>query len=84
MKSQGVPNLSSQGFAIIMNIIHIEGAMEGLRKMQQREKSVAAKHKYTVWLDDYTVKLEGLTWRLEPKKLVEQIITDIEFSVYKD
>jgi len=79
-KANGVPNLSNKGFGILMNIIHVEGAMAGLKKMQDKEPTEEAKLRYGIWLEDYKMKLESLTWKLEPKKLIEQILMVEDFK----
>jgi len=57
-----------------MNIIHLEGKIEGLRKMQTKERAEALKHRYTVWIDDYQKKLDKLTLQLEPKEFIKKLI----------
>ncbi|MDX2360643.1 MAG: hypothetical protein QNK23_07540 [Crocinitomicaceae bacterium] len=77
-KTNGVPNLNERGFATLMNIVHLEGAVDGLRKMQDKEKNDIAKYKYGIWIEDYQSKLDELTWQLEPKKMMGQLANNTD------
>ena len=72
-RTNGIPNLSDHGFATIMNIIHIEGAIQGVKSMQQCEKIDAEKYKYNLWIKDFEMKVDELSLQMEPAKLIEKL-----------
>lgn len=80
-KTNGVPNLSDHGFATIMNIIHLEGAVEGVKKLQRNEKVDSERYKYNIWIKDFESKIEELTLRMEPLTLVQKL-TELNENIH--
>ncbi len=73
LKSQGVPQLGNTGFAVLMNIVHLEGRIDGLQRMQEREKVEADKFRYNIWIRDAMECLEGLTHNMGPADLMKTL-----------
>jgi hypothetical protein len=73
VKSQGTPNLSNEGFAMLMNIVHVEGAKMSLEKLKEKESNPALKFKYDIFIEDYKTKLDALTGGMESKELFRAI-----------
>jgi hypothetical protein len=76
IKNNGLPNLGHEGFATLMNIVHLEGAKLALEKMREREAHDITKHRYDIWINSYEVKLESLTCGFEPRLLMRQLVQE--------
>lgn len=69
IQGQGAPQLSNQSFGSIMNIIYLEGAIASLEKVKSKNRNPSTKHKYDIWIKDYSEKLESITENMPPDKL---------------
>jgi hypothetical protein len=74
IKPNGVPNLSNEGFADLMNVVHLEVAQYSMEKLKKRESNPAMKHKFDIWIDDYQNKICSISKESEPKKFIQDII----------
>ena len=73
VKAQGTPNVNNEGFALLMNIVHLEGAIKSLEKMKERETNPDLKYKYDIFIKGYQDDLDELTNGIEPSKLFSLI-----------
>ncbi len=69
-KENGQPDLSHDQFRRMMNIIFVEGMLQGMNQIKTREKG-AFKHDITLFSQD-TV-LTNLTGNLKPQELVREM-----------
>lgn len=74
VKAQGLPNFSQYGFSTMMNIVHLEGRIEGLKRMQRMERRPEDVKKYDLLIRDYETKIEEIALKMEPEELVRTFI----------
>jgi len=73
IQSQGTPILSTQSFGALMNIVYLEGAIASLEKVKSKNKVPSSKHKYDLWIKDYSDKLDAITEKRSPENLIKLI-----------
>lgn len=73
IKSHGIPHLSVDAFAKMMNVVYLEGAMESLRKIRIEEKEGDLKHKYFFKEMQLQEKLDDLTLHREPAEFYKYL-----------
>lgn len=71
IKAQGIPHLSVDEHARLMNVIFIEGAMHHLSKIKADGDS-----KVNIGKKEYTLyaQLYNITKKLAPKELIQQMV----------
>jgi len=77
-KEQGRLNLSTMQFQRLMNIVHLEGVLFGLRKAKEANKDTQAYHKYDILLLKENEVLSKLTGNLEPNLLLKEMVQHSE------
>lgn len=73
-KEQGRLNLSTMQFQRLMNIVHLEGALFGLRKAKEANKDKQEYHKYDMLIFNAALKLTELTGALITHLLLEEMV----------
>ncbi|MBD3637219.1 MAG: hypothetical protein HUJ25_07710 [Crocinitomicaceae bacterium] len=72
VRNQGVPNLSQGSFQTFMNIVHLEGQIEGLKKARKIEKESPGRFDLEIFkIQDSIAELTG---GLEPKELMIRLV----------
>lgn len=74
LKHQGVPNMSPSAFAKMMNIVYLEGKLEGLKKASVKMQKSQEPKMFEIDVFKVGNQLTELTGNLEPKELLENII----------
>ena len=69
-KEHGALNLSSQQFQRMMNIVHLEGVICGLRRAKETYKDTKQYYKYNTIIFKHEVQLTDLTGNLAPDLLM--------------
>ena len=72
-KDQGRLNVGTYQFQRMMNIIHIEGVLEGMNKIKATLNENEA-YKYDMMIFKQNMQLSNLTGNLEPKLLLQEMI----------
>jgi len=72
-KDQGRLNVDTSQFQRMMNIIHIEGVIEGMNKIKATLNQNEA-YKYDMMIFKQNMQLSNLTGNLEPKLLLQEMI----------
>jgi len=72
-KDQGRLNVDTSQFQRMMNIIHIEGVIEGMNKIKAKLNENEA-YKYDMMIFKQNMQLSNLTGNLEPKLLLQEMI----------
>ena len=72
-KEQGRLNLPTMQFQRLMNIVHLEGVLFGLRKAKEANKDTQAYHKYDTLIYNEQLKLAELTGGITPELLLKEM-----------
>lgn len=72
-KNEGRLNVDTYQFQRMMNIIHIEGVIEGMNKIKAKLSENEA-YKYDMMIFKQNMQLSNLTGNLEPKILLQEMI----------
>ena len=72
-KEQGRLNLATMQFQRLMNIVHLEGVLFGLRKAKEANKDMETYHKYDILIFKEELKLAELTGKLAPDLLLKEM-----------
>ena len=70
-KDNGQPNLSPDQFRRMMNIVYIEGVINGIKRI--KEKETGQYFKYDVLIFKHDSVLTGLTGKLKPTALLREM-----------
>ena len=73
-KDNGQPNLNTEQFKRMMNIVSAEGVVHGLRVIKEKYKNTTAYYKFDVDIYKYQRVLTDLTGNLKPEDLLEEMI----------
>jgi hypothetical protein len=72
-RDKGNLNLSTEQFQRLMNIVFVEGAINGLNKAKQTYKDTNQFYRYDTIIFKESRKLSELTGNLEPDKLLREM-----------
>lgn len=75
VKENGQPQMSSESFRTMMNIVYMEGAISGLKKAKEVNKGTDAFYKYDVAILREQTKLTKITGNIEPNELLKRILS---------
>lgn len=70
-KDNGQPNLSADQFRRMMNIVYIEGVINGIKRIKEKEKGQY--FKYDVLIFKHDSVLTQLTGNLRPNALLREM-----------
>ncbi|MEL4454811.1 hypothetical protein [Lutimonas vermicola] len=70
-KDNGQPNLSADQFRRMMNIVFIEGVIQGIKRI--KEKETGQYFKYDVLIFKHDSVLTELTGNLKPNELLKEM-----------
>ena len=70
-KENGQPNLNPDQFRRMMNIVHVEGIIQGMKKIKELDKTHYYKYDTMIFKQD-TV-LTDLTGNLKPNELLREM-----------
>ena len=70
-KDHGQPNLSADQFRRMMNIVYIEGVINGIKRI--KEKETGQYFKYDVQIFKHDSVLQQLTGNLKPNLLLKEM-----------
>jgi hypothetical protein len=70
-KNNGVPNLDNNSFALLMNIVHLEGKIKVLQELNKREK-----YKYDINIIKFQEQIKKLTNNLAPQQLMIKLTSN--------
>ena len=73
-REHGALNLSSRQFQRMMNIVHLEGVILGLKKVKETYKNTNQYYKYDTIILKHDVQLTDLTGNLNPDLLMEEMM----------
>lgn len=71
-KDNGQPNLSPDQFRRMMNIVYIEGVIQGIKRI--KEKETGQIFKYDILIFKHDSVLTELTGNLKPNDLMREMI----------
>jgi len=63
----------------MMNIIYVEGVIQGMKKIKEKETSPNLAYKYDMQIFKQTKTLTDLTGNLEPAELIREMHRTSEF-----
>ena len=69
----GAPNLTEEQFRKFMNIVHLEGKLEGIDTIRRILKDAKEEHRFDLEYFNVNKKLTDLTGNLPPKELKEKL-----------
>ena len=72
-RDKGSLNLSTTQFQLLMNIVFIEGVINGLNKAKQTYKDTELFYKYDMLIFKERMKLTNLTGNLAPDRLLKEM-----------
>ena len=70
-KDNGQPNLNADQFRRLMNIVYIEGVINGIKRIKEKEKE--QNFKYDVLIFKHDSVLTQLTGNLRPNALLREM-----------
>lgn len=73
-KDNGQPNLNTEQFRRMMNIVSAEGVVQGLRIIKEKYKNSPAYYKFDVDIYKHQRVLKDLSGNLKPEDLLEEMI----------
>ena len=74
VKENGQPQLSSEQFRLMMNIIFLEGVIHGLNKSKEANNGTDQFYKYDVTIFKNEKRLTDLTGNVKPNELLLQML----------
>ena len=69
----GRPNLTDDQFRKFMNIVHLEGRLEGINSIKRKLIDTKEEHRFDMEYFSVNKKLTELTGNLPPKELKEKL-----------
>lgn len=72
-KENGVPNLSEYQFRKMMNIVHLEGEVNGMKYLKEKLINTKGFNKYDIFIFKKETHITDLTGNLEPSELVKEM-----------
>lgn len=75
VKENGQPQMTSEAFRRLMNIVYLEGVISGLKKVKEVNKGTDAFYKYDVAIFREQTKLTEITGNVEPSELLERMLS---------
>ena len=72
-KENGPPNLCTEQFRRMMNIISVEGTLFGLNRIKERYKNTPGYYKYDTLIFKQDTLLTDLTGNLKPNDLIKEM-----------
>ena len=73
-KDIGQPNLNTEQFRRMMNIVSAEGVVQGLRIIKEKYKNTTAYYKFDVDIYKHQRVLTDLTGNLKPEDLLKEMV----------
>ena len=74
LRNQGVPNLSVEQYARLINIVCLEGRLHELLDIKETIQSREEYYKYDVRINRITNKIKELTLDVLPQELMQNMI----------
>jgi hypothetical protein len=74
LKSQGIPHLSADAFALYMNIVHLEGRIAQLEELSRQTKNEDTKFALKLQKGLLEEKIMKLTNHREPEAFVQDLL----------
>ena len=78
VKENGQPNFDNYQFRRMMNIIYLEGVINGLNKVKRANKDTDHFYKYDIIIHKEEIKLTEQTGNLKPELLFKEMLRDID------
>ena len=75
VKEKGQPQLSSEQFSRMMNIIYLEGVVCGLKKVKEANKHTDQFYKYDMLIFREEKRLTELTGNLKSEDLIKEMMS---------
>jgi hypothetical protein len=75
VKENGQPQMSSESFRTMMNVIYLEGVINGLNKSKEAHKGTDAYYKYDVSIFREEKRLTDITGNLDPDDLLKRMLS---------
>ncbi len=72
-KENGQPNLSTEQFRRMMNIVSVEGILKGMNGIKENYKDTPNYYKYDSLIFKQDTLLTDLTGNLKPNKLIKEM-----------
>ncbi len=74
LKSQGVPHLDTDAFAVYMNIVHLEGRITQLNDLASQARDNDRKFAYRLDKEQLEYKIQKLTQHQEPSDYLDLLV----------
>jgi len=75
VKENGQPKMSSDSFRTMMNVIYLEGVINGLNRSKEAHKGTNAYYKYDVSIFREEKRLTDITGNLDPDDLLKRMLS---------
>ena len=75
VKENGQPQISSESFRTMMNVIYLEGVINGLNKAKEAHKGTDVYYKYDVSIFREEKRLTDITGNLDPDDLLKRMLS---------
>lgn len=74
IQNQGVPNLSQEDYKKLMNVVYLEGKLEGLKSATKMMSNTNEPRKFDLKIFDVQKQITLITGNLEPKEFIRLML----------
>ena len=74
VNDQGAPNVSQENYKKLMNVVYLEGKLEGLRNATKMMQSTSEPRKFDLKLFDVQSQITLITGNLPPKDFIRELL----------
>lgn len=73
VKSSGIPHMDENAFSKVMNLVHLEGRIEGMVRLKNESKPGTMTDEYQLHIYRYNKQISDLTFGLEPSDFLKKV-----------
>jgi len=74
VNDQGAPNVSQADYKKLMNVVYLEGKLEGLRNASNMMTNTTEPRKFDLKMFDIQKQITQITGNLEPKEFIRLML----------
>lgn len=74
VKDQGAPNVSQADYKKLMNVVYLEGKLEGLKNATKMMTNTGEPRKFDLKIFDVQKQITLITGNLEPKEFIRLML----------
>jgi hypothetical protein len=74
VNDQGASNISQSGYKKLMNVVYLEGKLEGLQRAKSLMNSSNEPRKFDLKIFDVQKQLTTITGNIDPKEFIRELM----------